>query len=182
MNLAALPSFDKQFRPRLGERAGLGQNAAGAGALSRRGRPDARQIRRGLRAVHRERASDGASASADPSNGGDPRPAGQGGRAERCRRSASRESSTSAFGGWSSFEAEGPGPARGALRESSPPIPDRGLRDPDPVNASGREYVRHPGREAEEMPFYEVGCSPISCSCDERDALLACTLAAVRRG
>ncbi len=39
-------------RPRLGQRAGLGQNAAGAGAAARRGRADPRQIRRGLRADH----------------------------------------------------------------------------------------------------------------------------------
>ena len=39
-------------RPRLGRRDRLGQEAAGAGAAARRGRADARQIRRGLRADH----------------------------------------------------------------------------------------------------------------------------------
>ncbi len=40
-------------RARLGQRPGLGQDAAGAGAAARRGRADPRQIRRGLRADHR---------------------------------------------------------------------------------------------------------------------------------
>ena len=46
------PLLRQAVRPRLGERAGLGQDAAGAGAAARRDRADPRQIRRGLRADH----------------------------------------------------------------------------------------------------------------------------------
>ena len=46
------PLLRQAVRPRLGQRARAGTNAAGAGAAARRGRADARQIRRGLRADH----------------------------------------------------------------------------------------------------------------------------------
>ena len=49
---ATPPSFDKQYVRDWAERDGLGQKAARPGAAARRGRADARQVRRGLRADH----------------------------------------------------------------------------------------------------------------------------------
>ena len=49
-------SFDKQFVRDWADEAGWDHNAAGAGAAARRGRADAGQVRRGLRADHGARA------------------------------------------------------------------------------------------------------------------------------
>ena len=99
-------------RPRLGRRGRLGPQAAGAGAATRRGRADPRQVRRGLRADHGAQLLVAEGTGPDPAQGGDPRPAGQGGRAGAAGARLRGRSSTSGSAAWSSSRPRTPSGSR----------------------------------------------------------------------
>ena len=109
-------------RARLGRRGGLGPHAAGAGAARRRGRADAGQVRRGLRADHGALVLVPEGPGPDPAEGGDPRPAGQGGRAGAA---GARLRGRRARAGRPHGRARGRGPRRGSRSSARSCSPTR---------------------------------------------------------
>ncbi len=151
------PSFDKQYVRDWANRERLGQDPARPRDSARRGRADAGQVRRGLRADHGALLLVPKARVLIRPEGGDPRPPGQGGRAgaagARLRGDRARAGRPHGRAG-----SRGPGAARRALREAARQPADRGLRD----------------RAARRRRLMRWGVLQFPGSCDERDALQAC--------
>ena len=138
------PALVRQaVRPRLLRVARLGQDLSRPRAARRRRRGHARALRRGVRASDRDRVRRRTSPiprscsdegdRARPSEAGDPRPAGPGGRELRCATSASPSARRASAGSSSSSSRPTTpprhAPGRADVRAAAREPPDRELRD-----------------------------------------------------